>query len=750
MTAPRLDTRFVRPGQLAALLATTLLLTGWIAQGVQDEVATTTARLRELYLQRDYETAIREGEAWLERAPEAFELRAWYALNLTRDGKADKGVAEAEAMVEADSANPWCWFALAGALNWHSERGEEALAASEKALAMSPDHIDFIWLRAAVIRSREGNAESVAFIDELPPDVQEHPLLLVRKGVALYYLSREEDETEADEAFVVFEQAREADPQNIEAHSLAGAYLLIERRVDDAYPLLKTAVALTPAPEVHRDYWRAVQGRDDLSTDEKRAEIEADVASLLERAGESPSALWAVATVYGDLELEEQKLEVEQRLLELYPDTEQTEWVLVYRYRAVQGKLYEEKQETGTEDPEKRERYRQMLVEFIDRPHHVRERLLGDAYRNLFHLIKDDPDVDTDYLYEVVDGMVKYEGINPHITHAGGAIALAEHKTHFEEAERLVRDGLVEAKKKIDEQNEWGLYETEGEYQRALDRYTSIMYDALGWVYFNQDRLEDAEEELLTAYDLYHESMGNLHHLGQFYETRYDLAFAALGGDGQEWPSEEAAAYLDAAEGYYIKGVMVQSPGENPNDDALKALYEKRLGTLEGYEDYLANAEEIDRERRHEKILAERLEDPEPIEPFGLKTLSGLFVPSSFLAGKLVVVNFWGTWCGPCVAEMPEIQKFHEKYREDPDVVFLTINNDDDPDDVREWMKKHEYDFAVLLDDGYNDDAGVHAYPTTWFIDRQGRIGFRKVGWSEALTEEFSWRVEALRGSEGG
>jgi thiol-disulfide isomerase/thioredoxin/Flp pilus assembly protein TadD len=750
MTAPRLYSRLVRPGQLAALLATTFLLTGWIAQGAQDEVATTTARLRELYLQRDYETAIREGEAWLERAPEAFELRAWYALNLTRDGKADKGVAEAEAMVEADSANPWCWFALAGALNWHSERGEEALAASEKALAMSPDHIDFIWLRAAVIRSREGNAESVAFIDELPPDVQEHPLLLVRKGVALYYLSREEDETEANEAFAVFEQAREADPQNLEAHSLAGAYLLIERRVDDAFPLLKTAAALTPAPEVHRDYWRAVTGRRDLSADERRAEIEADVATLLERRNDSPSTLLTVALVYEQLELEEKQREYEERILELYPESESAEWVLYYRYLAVNREMYEEKQETGVEDPEKRERYRQMLVEFIERPQHNEERLLGSTYRSLLRLIKDEPDTDAEYLYEVVEGMLKYSGGSDANANYTAAIALAEHKIHFEVAESLASESAVGAEDIIASMRESEIFDTEGQYEEALNRYTSLKHDALGWVYFHQDRLDEAEEELLTAYDLYHESMGNLHHLGQFYETRYALAAAGEGGEVVEAPSAEALGYLDRAEGFYIKGVMAQGMGENPNDDALKECYEKRHGTLEGYEEFLANAEEIDRERRHEKTLAERLEDPEEMEPFALKTLSGLLVSSSFLKGKIVVVNFWGTWCGPCVAEMPEIQKFHEKYRDDRDVVFLTINNDDDSDMVRDWMKEHEYDFAVLLDHGYNDKAGVRVYPTTWFIDRQGRIGFRKVGWSEALAEEFSWRVEVLQGSEGG
>jgi peroxiredoxin len=97
---------------------------------------------------------------------------------------------------------------------------------------------------------------------------------------------------------------------------------------------------------------------------------------------------------------------------------------------------------------------------------------------------------------------------------------------------------------------------------------------------------------------------------------------------------------------------------------------------------------------------------------------------------------------------MPEYQKFHEQYRDDPGVVVLTISNDDNVDDLREWMIKHEYDFRVLLDDGYADRVGIMAWPTTWFIDGDGKIGFSKRGSSESLAEEFGWRAEHLRGND--
>jgi hypothetical protein len=96
---------------------------------------------------------------------------------------------------------------------------------------------------------------------------------------------------------------------------------------------------------------------------------------------------------------------------------------------------------------------------------------------------------------------------------------------------------------------------------------------------------------------------------------------------------------------------------------------------------------------------------------------------------------------------MPDLQKLHEKYASDPDVAILTIDNDQNPDDVPPWMKQKGFTFPVLLDDGYVTKVGITAFPTTWFLDREGRKVFEKVGWSEKLLEEFSWRIEAIRGT---
>jgi thiol-disulfide isomerase/thioredoxin len=195
---------------------------------------------------------------------------------------------------------------------------------------------------------------------------------------------------------------------------------------------------------------------------------------------------------------------------------------------------------------------------------------------------------------------------------------------------------------------------------------------------------------------------------------------------------------------------MVQRAGENPNDAALETLYIRRHGSTAGYPRYLASVGDIDRKRRRTKVLAERIAEPEPAAAFTLASLAGATVSSTALRGRIVVINFWGTWCGPCVAEMPEFQKFHERYRDDPGVVVLTIDNDENIEDLRGWIKKHEYDFPVLLDDGYAGRVGIHGWPTTWFIDGAGRITFSKIGSSESLAEEFGWRVEDIRGERQG
>jgi len=166
------------------------------------------------------------------------------------------------------------------------------------------------------------------------------------------------------------------------------------------------------------------------------------------------------------------------------------------------------------------------------------------------------------------------------------------------------------------------------------------------------------------------------------------------------------------------------------------------------FEVYLNAPESTEAEAtdRKAEILSERIEDPERAPEFELEDLEGNTWTLDDYEGQIVIVNFWGIWCGWCVIEMPDLQTLHESLVDDPEVTIITINNDGKPDEVPPWMEEKKYGFPVLLDDGYvAAEAGISAFPTTWVLDRSGRIVFNKVGWSQELIEEFTWRIESLR-----
>ncbi len=105
----------------------------------------------------------------------------------------------------------------------------------------------------------------------------------------------------------------------------------------------------------------------------------------------------------------------------------------------------------------------------------------------------------------------------------------------------------------------------------------------------------------------------------------------------------------------------------------------------------------------------------------------------SSYAGKVVLLNFWTTWCGPCEAEMPDIERVSARYTKD--VVTLAVNCEGSAAQVAAYAKKHSLTFPLLLDhDGtVSETYFVRAFPTSVIVDRQGIIREIRVG---SLDEE--------------
>ena len=120
---------------------------------------------------------------------------------------------------------------------------------------------------------------------------------------------------------------------------------------------------------------------------------------------------------------------------------------------------------------------------------------------------------------------------------------------------------------------------------------------------------------------------------------------------------------------------------------------------------------------------------PAAAAPFTLETLDGRRISSKDLAGKVVLINFWATWCGPCKAEIPDLVALQEKYRDQ--LVILGISEDEDaPAVVKRFADEHKINYPVGMatDEIRKVFPGVAALPTSFFLDREGRIVQKHIG----------------------
>ncbi len=115
--------------------------------------------------------------------------------------------------------------------------------------------------------------------------------------------------------------------------------------------------------------------------------------------------------------------------------------------------------------------------------------------------------------------------------------------------------------------------------------------------------------------------------------------------------------------------------------------------------------------------------------PFTLKSTTGDQFDLASLKGKVVLVNFWATWCPPCRAEMPAIDQIYRANR-DSGLVVLGVNQAEDPVAVQSFASQFNLSFPILLDlDGaVNARYNIGALPTTFIIDRKGIIRDQAIG----------------------
>lgn len=212
---------------------------------------------------------------------------------------------------------------------------------------------------------------------------------------------------------------------------------------------------------------------------------------------------------------------------------------------------------------------------------------------------------------------------------------------------------------------------------------------------------------------------------------------------------QEALQYLAAA--FTIGGLHSADLDGSSDRARLGELYRKQHGSEAGLGDlilkaYDATSAQLAARRAELRALDPNAQLKDPMQ-FTISGLEGDKLALSSLLGKVVVIDFWATWCIPCRTQHPLYEQVKETFQDSPDVVFLAVDTDEDHSLVKPFLTQVKWSQKVYFEDGLQSLLQVASIPTTIILGKQGQVFTRMVGFlPDRFVDMLTERVNDARG----
>ncbi|HTM97510.1 MAG TPA: redoxin family protein [Pedobacter sp.] len=236
----------------------------------------------------------------------------------------------------------------------------------------------------------------------------------------------------------------------------------------------------------------------------------------------------------------------------------------------------------------------------------------------------------------------------------------------------------------------------------------------IGNIYVRQQKYELAEKTLTSAIGL-SKNIEVYHNLAYLYEQTHKpkLAFDSY------------------------RKILLKMPVDSVMLQNFKRNYIAYQGSDDGFEQQLLSVQKEWEQQNLPKLQAAKINAVAPLFA-NVYDMQGKLIDPSFLKGKVVVVDFWATWCVPCIEGFPYMQKVYDKYKNNPNVIFMIMNSGSKNtlQDAIGWVKQNKFTFPFYYNDRkLAESFNINTIPSTFVIDKVGMIQYKTVGFEGPIMQ---------------